>query len=370
MTQLRKFLKEKRDQFPKERDKVFVVMPFRKPDPDPLWENVITAAYKQAGFHVQRADSPKEPRPITVDIFEGIETANTIIADLTDLNPNVLYEVGIAHARCDWVIHLAKKGQDLPFDLKEHRCIFYENLRDSQNKLCSELYLTLKEIEGSEPPSEIKSLSERTQLIIRDLERLLELSPSDLSNQTVLFSGFLSAFSFKNDQKFPPEISAGAKDVIREKKCLLDLAQQGCKIKCIITPPTPNDITDSNREYFRTRVDYLLNFLKSEAKELQNIDWIISNFRQKNFYIIGNISCYEGYKLGLERGYSITMRQSGKAVTESIAIYEILIEGLVNNMVSKHYKLKKLERHNALQQITINELINSLKYIESVKKRK
>ena len=47
---------------------------------------------------MNRAQDLSSARNILADIVQGIEGATIVVADLTDLNPNVFYEVGIAHA--------------------------------------------------------------------------------------------------------------------------------------------------------------------------------------------------------------------------------------------------------------------------------
>ncbi len=55
----------------------------------------------------------------------GIQKAGMVVADLTDGNPNVFYEVGLAHALQKTVVLVARSGQKQPFDLKSMDCIHY-----------------------------------------------------------------------------------------------------------------------------------------------------------------------------------------------------------------------------------------------------
>jgi hypothetical protein len=50
-----------------------------------------------------------------------------VIADLTDLNPNVFYELAIRHMVTKPFVHLMQKGQSLPFDLHDNRTIFVDH---------------------------------------------------------------------------------------------------------------------------------------------------------------------------------------------------------------------------------------------------
>ena len=64
------------------------------------------------------------------DIIQGVENANVVLADATDRNPNVDYEIGIAHARRRPVILITQDRGDIPFDLRQYRTIQYSTSFD------------------------------------------------------------------------------------------------------------------------------------------------------------------------------------------------------------------------------------------------
>jgi hypothetical protein len=75
------------------------------------------------GYEPIRADKLPEPGKITRQVIDHIVRDNLVIADLTDSNPNVFYELGICHAIRKPVILLMLDGQTAPFDLHEMRRI-------------------------------------------------------------------------------------------------------------------------------------------------------------------------------------------------------------------------------------------------------
>ncbi len=76
-------------------------------------------------YEVQRSDQIAEPGLITDQVIEAVMNADLAIADLTGANANAFYELAIRHMAQKPVIHVAQKGQKLPFDIKDYRAIFY-----------------------------------------------------------------------------------------------------------------------------------------------------------------------------------------------------------------------------------------------------
>lgn len=58
---------------------------------------------------------------ILQDIVIGIGNADVIIADVTGLNPNVFYELGLCHALDKKVILITQDISELPFDIRSYR---------------------------------------------------------------------------------------------------------------------------------------------------------------------------------------------------------------------------------------------------------
>src|SRR5579872_6148971 len=78
------------------------------------------------GYQVKRADEDSDPGMIGDRVVTDIIRAELVVADLTWLNPNAFYELGIRHAAIKPTIHLARSGTALPFDTIAHRTIFID----------------------------------------------------------------------------------------------------------------------------------------------------------------------------------------------------------------------------------------------------
>jgi hypothetical protein len=99
-------------------------MPFASPF-DGIWQTVIRPTVHDSGDTCFRADDIFAPGPIINDIVRAIHDADYIIADLTEKNPNVYYELGLAHASGKPVILITQNIANLPFDLRHQRIIEY-----------------------------------------------------------------------------------------------------------------------------------------------------------------------------------------------------------------------------------------------------
>ena len=78
------------------------------------------------GYAVKRADEDADPDMITDRMISDITNAELVVADLTGLNANAFYELGICHSAERPVIHIAKASTVLPFDNVTHRATFVD----------------------------------------------------------------------------------------------------------------------------------------------------------------------------------------------------------------------------------------------------
>ena len=110
--------------FARRNDHIFLLCPFSEPF-DTIYRDHLRPVVTEAGFTIERADEIFGTQPIIEDIWESINSAELIIADVTGRNPNVMYEIGMAHTVGKPVIIITQDIDDVPFDLKHHRCILY-----------------------------------------------------------------------------------------------------------------------------------------------------------------------------------------------------------------------------------------------------
>jgi Nucleoside 2-deoxyribosyltransferase len=106
--------------------KCFVMMPFAASFQG-IWEHVLRPTVTGVGDDCKRGDDIFAPGLIMDDVIKAIREADYLIADLTGRNPNVYYELGYAHSLGKPVILLTQRNDDVPFDLRHHRLIQYDD---------------------------------------------------------------------------------------------------------------------------------------------------------------------------------------------------------------------------------------------------
>lgn len=109
----------------KTKGECFVMMPFKSPF-DLYYEGIFKPAIKATELEPIRADDLFRPSVIVSDLWDMIQRAKVLLAELTTKNPNVFYELGLAHAIGKPVILVSETMDDVPFDLQQLRVILYD----------------------------------------------------------------------------------------------------------------------------------------------------------------------------------------------------------------------------------------------------
>lgn len=109
---------------PSEESSCFTIMPFGGYF-DTYYSDIFKPAIEEAGLKPCRADDLFRPSAIVNDIWSMTKSAKLILADLTGKNPNVFYELGLAHALAKPAILVTESLEDVPFDLRGLRIIDY-----------------------------------------------------------------------------------------------------------------------------------------------------------------------------------------------------------------------------------------------------
>ena len=111
-------------------DKVcFIIAPIGEPGSstrersDLVLEHIIQPALDPYGYKALRADNIDRPGIITTQVIQHVLDAPLVIADLTERNPNVFYELAIRHITRKPFIQIIQEGEGIPFDVAATRLI-------------------------------------------------------------------------------------------------------------------------------------------------------------------------------------------------------------------------------------------------------
>ena len=134
-----------------QKDTVFVLIPFSQHFL-PIFNSIRdTVEGKDLRMKCSRADDLYSSEPIMEAILRGIASSEIVIADVTDRNANVFYELGIAHTVKDRCVILTQNFNDVPFDLKHLRCIQYDNSISGATSLKRDLTNAIQDLVKARP---------------------------------------------------------------------------------------------------------------------------------------------------------------------------------------------------------------------------
>lgn len=158
----------------------FIISPLGPDDSDirRKADGLITAVIKpvlsEMGFTVIAPHEIDKPGSITKQVIEHLLNDELVIANLTGLNPNVMYELAVRHAKRLPVITLIERNEVLPFDILTERTLFYDDDMAGVESLKSKLGNVINEALGDlEPDNPIYRAV--TDLVIREI-----VKPNDL----------------------------------------------------------------------------------------------------------------------------------------------------------------------------------------------
>jgi hypothetical protein len=290
---------------------VFVIMPFKE-EFDHIYDRIketLKGTFNNQ-IKINRADDLENKQSIIKDIVVGINESDLIIADLTGLNANVFYELGIAHGLGKKVILLTQVGEKLPFDLQPYRVFFYSTtfhkIKELDENICNTVQgLIDKEISFGSPVSDFLSFPKNIQI---DNSKIIESQHNSIEKPT---------------QK-------GSIDFLADMKTSLNNLTESTELYNISTIDVSKKIND-NTQKIREAIqrtgkgNYTYSYIRKLTREI----------------------AYD-----LEK-YSKDLEENNKQYEESWNIFE---NSISNFLIDKHFKINDKNRENLKNFIKIMEL--------------
>lgn len=138
---------------PGEKKQLFIISPIRKEGTpehakyDKVRRHIIVPAAEEKGYNALRADEIRKPGRITSQIVERLMEDDLVVADISEGNPNVFYELAIRHAIKKPVILIGQSTDNIPFDVRDQRVIPYSLDPDDIKKAITDIQGQIDSIE-------------------------------------------------------------------------------------------------------------------------------------------------------------------------------------------------------------------------------
>ncbi len=249
----------------------FVIMPFGEPF-DSYYREIFVPTIKRAGLKPIRADEIHQPGVIINQVWENIKQATVLVAEVTDQNPNVMYELGLAHAINKPVVQIIKNdAKNVPFDLRSLRHIVYNTERPNwSEELSSKLEDFLQNaIENPGPLLPFKPIEP-------DIDEEKK-EHGDLKALTILLS-FVPSEATDRMKSVYTKVYSSYRNLDREEcfNKITELAQEKIDSLRLEASSSSRDVEKSQKEAIAKRMENMLSeftmrFSTNKSKDPLNI---------------------------------------------------------------------------------------------------
>lgn len=324
----------------------FSIMPFEKSFDD--IEKIIKAVTKQCKLKYVRSDRRNKPGSIMPQILNDIRRAAVVIADISGNNPNVFYELGIAHhikgPECVVIIKQKNDAKEV-YDVHEYRQILYTHNNEGRAELKRRLPEFIKTAAESNTNQEIwdvviRGPLQRTKLIVRDLQRLVDnASSKDLSNMTIRIAAGLGSLAISDHEPQESSDTEYKDQLLLERNTLRKALSLGAHLKVILNPPrrfAQSMLPIRLCRHYERLIGLLegrsdITNCPDDASEDVNImkqcDFVLTPISMPNIFIIGETVAYEGMKRRGTAGFDVTHCETSRdGLSEMINNFDKLYE--------------------------------------------
>jgi nucleoside 2-deoxyribosyltransferase len=233
---------------------IFVLIPSKKSFKN-VYELAIKEAANSCNAYAEKLDEQIFNEGMLDRIYNQINKADIIIADMSGKNENVFYEVGYAHALGKTVLLLTQNTDDIPFDLKHRQHIKYspDDIQSLKTELHKRIEWALKATETQKKPSNITLFVNGQMLssLTRAYRRLIVITPKKYFTLNIQIennsSDTLDAITHIYMLTAPNSDLVPRKIITRTMERIM--AKTGAIDKCLLAPVQKDRIEGKNSYY-------------------------------------------------------------------------------------------------------------------------
>jgi hypothetical protein len=234
-----------------------------------LIDSVIRPELEKYGFYALPAYDIKNSGDINNQVIQNILENELVIANLTGLNPNVMYELAVRHAVRKKVIMMTETQTSLPFDIHNQRTIFYDDSfagsLQARNDLDEAIFAALNDQSIDNPiykATELKSIiNEDANKPDRDLFTLLFERLDNIESAVSKFDFKVPVNSLKTDlgiythltityigvNKSSKDVDLTIRNMAVKSGLILGLAKSSDNIKISFTAMVSGERSDTDK---------------------------------------------------------------------------------------------------------------------------
>ncbi len=217
-------------------DICFVVSPLGEPGSetriksDKVFKHIIAPAAEDNGLKAVRSDLISAPGMITSQIIRHILNDKMVVADLTDHNANVFYELTLRHAFRKPIVQLITSDQRIPFDVQGTRVVKYgldlDSASEARNNVSKQIKTALSsEVEVESPVTIAAQIDELTRTTLPENQLIMKTLSDQIENMNKAISDMSKLVCRPEDLKetIPPLIKDQLHDILRRYAEEIDL---------------------------------------------------------------------------------------------------------------------------------------------------
>jgi len=331
----------------------FSIMPFSDGFRD--IDRIIREAANSAGLKYVRGDLSKRPGSILTQIIKEIKHAAVVVADISGHNPNVFYELGIAHQILgpERVVLITQSvNEKQPYDVHQFRQLVYSHNEEGRTKLRDELPGRLLEAANTSDDHEnwqvIRGRLVRTKMIVKDLKKLTKQADRKRCNGVVIrIVASLGSLAITDNE--PLDAKGGSEYLhclIEERDALRSALLRGALLKAVINPPrrfAQSSIPERVIMRYQRMIELLegcrnMTGNEEDREVMKQCEFTLSPVPMPNLFIIDDTIAYEGMKRCGEGGFEMTHWETDKdELRQLIEGFDRFFEDSKRDMMHTHH---------------------------------